>query len=163
MKMRATFNLSILIFGLPLLVHSQDHSHPDHHHAHLRNEIAISNNLVFLGKDQKFAYGAHLHYLRYFRASKFGAGVGYERIFDEHGHNTISMAGSYRPFHELILLVSPGITFEDHGDEGFKISAHLEAGYEFEIDHFHLGPVLGVAFTRENYHLRLGLHLGYSF
>jgi hypothetical protein len=89
--------------------------------------------------------------------------LGYERIFDEHGHNTISIAGGYRPFHELVFLVSPGFTFEDHSDEQIMLSIHLEAGYEIEINHFHLGPVMGVAFIPGDYHISLGLHLGYGF
>lgn len=106
--------LSFFLLNVPLLVQAQEHTHVDNHHSHYRNEVAMSNNLVFLGMDKEFSYGVHLHYLRNIGETKFGSGLGYERIFDEHGHNTISIAGSYRPFHELVLLLSPGITFEDH-------------------------------------------------
>ena len=161
--MRILWYLSIILSGAPLLVHAQDHAHPDHPPFHYRNEVAISNNLVFLGKDTEYSYGMHLHYIRNIAETKFGYGLGYERIFDEHGHNTLSMAGSYRPFHELVLMLSPGITFDDHGDRPPDFTVHLEAGYEFDIGHFHLGPVLGFASIPGDYHISLGLHLGYGF
>ena len=155
--------LYVFFLAIPLIVQAQDHVHLDKHHSHDRNEVAISNNLVFLGMDKELSFGVHLHYLRNFGETKFGYGLGYERIFDEHGHHTISIAGSYRPFHDLVLMVSPGITFDDFREEHFDFSIHLEAGYEFEIKHFHLGPVLGVAFIPGDYHLSLGIHLGYGF
>lgn len=161
--MRTQFFLYILMLGLTNLVRAQDHKHLDNHHSHYGNEIAISNNLVFLGTDREFAYGIHLHYVHNFGETKFGAGLGYERIFDEHGHNSISIAGSYRPFHEFVILLSPGITFEDHWDRQVELSIHIETGYEFEIKHLHFGPVLGFAYIPGDYHLSMGLHLGYGF
>lgn len=157
--------LYVFLLAAPLIVRAQDHEHVDvdEHHSHYRNEVAMSNNLVFLAKDKEFAFGIHLHYLRNIGESKFASGLGYERIFDEHGHNTISIAGSYRPFHELVFTVSPGITFEDLGDKQLDFSIHMEAGYEFEIKHLHIGPVVGFAFVHDAYDLSLGLHLGYGF
>ena len=161
--MRILLYLSIVLLCIPVFVQAQDHTHVDHNHTHYRSEVAISNNLVFLGTDKEFSYGIHLHFLRNIGESKFGYGLGYERIFDEHGHNTIGIAGSYRPFHELVLMVSPGITFEDLGDKQFDFSIHLEAGYEFEIKHLHFGPVVGLAFIPGDYHVSVGIHLGYGF
>ena len=161
--MRTLLYLTIFMLGVPLLIQAQDHTYVDNNHSHYRNEFAMSNNLVFVGMDKEFFYGVHLHYLHNIGETKFGSGLGYERIFDEHGHNTISVAGSCRPFHELVLMISPGITFEDHWDKQIDFSIHLEAGYEFEINQFHLGPVLGFAFIPGDYHISLGLHLGCGF
>ena len=161
--MRALLYLSIFLLSFPVIVLAQDHTHGDENHSHFGNEVAMSNNLVFLAKDKELSYGVHMHYIRNIWETKFGAGLGYERIFDEHGHNTISIAASYRPFHELVLMISPGITFEDNWDKQIDFSIHIEAGYEFEITHFHIGPVLGFAVTPGDYHLSLGLHLGYGF
>ena len=119
LTMSPRFYLYVFLFAVPLIaraqdhVHEHEHEHVDIHHSHYRNEVAISNNLVFLGRDKEFAFGIHLHYLRNIGESKFAYGLGYERIFDEHGHNTISLAGSYRSFHELVFMLSPGITFEE--------------------------------------------------
>lgn len=162
-SMRTLIYLSVILLSAPILVRAQDHAHTDHEHSHSRNEVAVSNNLVFLGMDQELAYGVHLHYLRSIRETRFGTGLGYERIFDEHGHNTINVTGSYSLFHELVLMMSPGITFDDHSNGNIDFSIHLEAGYEFEINHLHLGPVLGFAFIPGDYHISLGLHLGYDF
>ena len=161
--------LIVLLLTVPFITWAQDHGHEhehehaDEHHSHYVNEVALSNNLVFLGTDKEFAYGVHLHYLRNIGVSKFAYGLGYERIFDEHGHNTISLAGSYRPFHELVFMLSPGITFEEPGEKHLDFTIHLEVGYEFEIKHLHIGPVFGFAFVPGDYHLSLGLHLGYGF
>lgn len=163
MAIHSLLYLSFFLLGMPFFILAQDHTHGDKHHSHNRNEVAISNNLVFLGMDKEFSYGVHLHYIRNIGATKFGSGLGYERIFDEHGHNTISIAGSYRPFHEFALMISPGITFEDHWENHFDFSIHLEAGYEIEINHCHLGPVLALALIPGDYHVSIGLHLGYIF
>jgi hypothetical protein len=40
---------------------------------------------------------------------------------------------------------------------------HIETVYEFEINDFHIGPVLGLGYDPEDYHIGLGLHLGYGF
>lgn len=145
------------------MVSAQENRHVDNHHSNYKNEVAISNNLVFLGLEKELAFGIHFHYLRSIGETKFSSGLGYERVFDEHRHNTISLAGSYRPFHELVLLVSPGIAFEDQMYRQIELAIHIEAGYEIEIKHFHLGPFLGFAFIPGDYHVSLGLHLGYGF
>jgi hypothetical protein len=31
---------------------------------HPKNEIALANNLTYLGEEAVFAYGLHLHYVR---------------------------------------------------------------------------------------------------
>ena len=58
--------------------------------------------------------------------------------------------------------MSPGITFEgDASDINFAL--HIETNYEFELNDFHLGPVLELATDPEDIHLSLGLHIGYGF
>ncbi len=94
--------------------------------------------------------------------SKFGLGLGYERIFDEHKHNTAGIVGTYRPINRLSFNVSPGLTFED-GEPGGRFALHLESSYEYEIGNFHIGPAAEVAYDPEDYHFSLGLHVGYGF
>lgn len=137
--------------------------HDDHeHHLHHKNEIGVANSPVYFIKENVFAYGLHIHYTRTLSDSKFGLGVGYERIFDEHKHNTIGLVASYRLNEKISLNVSPGLTFED-GNSGSSFALHLEASYEFEINNFHLGPNLEFAYDPEDFHISLGLHLGFGF
>lgn len=40
---------------------------------------------------------------------------------------------------------------------------HFEISYEFEFANFHIGPAMELAYDPEDFHLSLGLHLGYGF
>ena len=103
-----------------------------------------------------------MHYIYNVPHTRFGLGIGYERIFDEHRHNTIGLVGSYRPVEELCFSFSPGITF-DKNSSNPKFAMHLETSYEFEMGDFHLGPVFEIAYDPEDVHISLGLHFGYGF
>lgn len=140
------------------------HNHDKgHHHCHHKNEIGIANAPVFFVEEKTFSYGLHLHYIRNIRESKFGLGAGFERIFDEHGHNTFGLVASYRPVDKLSLILSPGVTLEDaHPDEP-NFALHVEAAYEFEIKNIHLGPAFELSYDSEDIHISLGLHIGYGF
>jgi hypothetical protein len=132
---------------------------PDDH----QNELGISNAPVYFLKEKVFAFGLHLHAVRFIKNSKFGIGLGYEHIFDEHKHTTIGFVAAFRPLKRLTLNLAPGITFEgDHKDE-LNFAVHAEAAYEFEIGNFHLGPAAEIAYDPEDIHLSLGLHIGFGF
>jgi hypothetical protein len=134
---------------------------PDNHEHH-KNEIGISNAPVYFIKEKSLAYGFHLHYTRNIAQTKFGFGTGYERIFDEHKHNTFGIEAIYRPIEDLSLSVSPCVAFEDKNPaENFAL--HFETAYEFEIKDFHIGPAIEIAYDQEDYHLSIGLHFGYGF
>ena len=141
-----------------------NHDDPDHvHHDHHRNEIGIANSPVYFVKEKELAYGLHVHYLYYFKESRFGIGLGYERIFDQHKHNTFGIVGSYRLSDGWSVNVSPGITYEDEESSEKNFALHLESTYEFEFNNFHIGPVLEFAYDPEDYHISLGLHIGFGF
>lgn len=160
MNLRFLLVAVILVFGGSLL--AQNTIHKDHHH-NFKNEIGMANSPVYFAKEGELAYGLHLHYVRKIKESKFGIGLGYERIFDEHKHNTFGIVGSYRPIDHLAIQLSPGITFEDHESEHINFAMHIEAVYEFELGQLHLGPLLEFAYDPEDYHISLGLHIGYGF
>lgn len=138
----------------------KDDEHVDHHHHH--NEIGIANAPVYFLKEKIFAYGLHLHYTHALGHSKFALGLGYERIFDEHKHNTFGLVASYRPIDALCFNISPGLTFEDES-ESPNFAFHFETSYEIEFDNFHIGPVFEIAYDPEDIHVSLGLHVGYGF
>ena len=131
---------------------------PDYH----KNEIGIAISPVYVLKEKEFAYGLHAHYIRGLKETKFGIGVGYERIFDDHNHNTIGVILSYAPLEHLNMSLSPGITFNDNVSE-LNFGVHLETLYEFEIGFFHIGPVAEYAYSVEDYHVSLGIHFGFGF
>ncbi len=162
--------LVLFVFISALNAFSQTESHEGHnHHEHPKNEIGVANAPVYYLKEKEFTYGLHLHYIRTIGDSKFGIGLGYEQIFDDHEHKTIGIVTSYRPFHGLSVNISPGITFEKHIEDDGEVEieknlgAHLESAYEWEFGNLHLGPVLEFAYDQEDIHISLGLHIGYGF
>ena len=160
--------LAILCLCFTTMIKAQhDHaSSPEHdheHHHHHKNEIGIATAPVYFLKEETFSFGLHLHYLRAIGQSGFGLGVGYERIFDEHGHNTFGLMVSYRPADKLTLILSPGVTIEDAEPDHRSFALHMEAAYEFAMGDFHLGPLIELAYDPEDIHLSLGLHIGIGF
>ena len=157
------FSLLLLVATLPFIAKSQseelDHDCDHQHHKH---EIGMANSPTYYVKEKEFTYGMHFHYTYTLGESKFGIGLGYEQIFDEHEHKTAGIVFSYRPFERLSLNVSPGLTSEAAEDH-LLFALHLESSYEFEIGNFHIGPLIEIAYDPEDYHTSLGLHVGYGF
>jgi len=159
--MKISLIITILFFGSNILAQTTNPSgEPIASHDHHKNEIGVANSPTYFLKEKVFAYGLHCHYVR--NISKFGIGLGYERIFDEHKHNTFGLVGTYRPIEKLSFNVSPGLTVEDKSSE-VNFALHLETAYEFEVMNFHIGPAFEFAYDPEDYHLSLGLHIGYGF
>lgn len=155
----------LLLGGTTMLAqdHEHDHDHSHHPHEHPNNEIGLGNYLSYLAGEKQVAYSLHFHYLRYFMESSFGAGLGYEQIFDEHGHRSLTVIGTYTFDSPLILSLAPGILFENPENPAARFVLHTEAIFEFELGHFHLGPALEFATTFEEYHIGLGVHVAFAF
>ena len=158
MMIKSIFFLLFLI--LSGVVMAQEHEHEHDHH---RNEIGIGNSPVYFVKEEILAYGLHMHYIYNIPESKFGVGLGYERIFDEHRHNTIGLVGNFRPVDRVSLSLSPGLSFEGSASSEAHFALHFETAYEFEVKNFHLGPVFEVAYDKEDVHISLGVHVGIGF
>lgn len=158
--MKPLYFLVLLAFTQTLTAQSPDsHVNSDNH----KNEIGIANSPIYIIKEKEFAYGLHAHYIRGLKETKFGIGVGYERIFDEHKHNTIGVILSFEPIEHFSMSLSPGFTFNDNNASDLNFGLHLETLYEFEIGIFHIGPVAEFAYAVEDYHISLGLHFGFGF
>lgn len=157
--------LLFLLFILPgqYGVFAQHHKHSDHLHAHPENEIGLGNYLSYLAGEQEFAYGLHLHYLRSLDDTRFGAGIGFEKLFDEHGHQSLTIIGTYRITSPLIFSLAPGILFPNPENPAARFVLHMEATYEIEVGSFHIGPSLEFATTFDEYHMGLGLHVALTF
>jgi len=152
-----------LIIFLALSVKSYTEEEHDHYHKHYDNEIAVANNLIYLPGEKEYSYGIHLHYLRYIEHSHWSFGLGFERVFDDHGHNVISLIANYELLEHWHLLAAPGVSFRDEAESDLGLVIHIETLYEFVFGNFHIGPAAGVAFDIEDYHLGIGLHIGYGF
>lgn len=137
-------------------------SNEPENHKHGKNEIGISNSTVYFVNEKTIAYGIHLHYLKNIPDTKFGIGLGFEKIFDEHNHNIASIMVVYKPIEQLNLSLSPGLAFEEKLTE-LSPAIHFESLYEFEFKHFHIGPVFSVAHDTKDLHFSLGVHLSFGF
>lgn len=156
--------LFTMLFAVLSSYSQNPENHDQHHnHNHANNEIGLSVSPVYFVNEEEVSLAMHLHYVYYFPHTKFGLGLGYERVLDEHKHNFIGIAGNYRPIPELTLNLSPGIAFEgEHKDEK-EFAIHFETVYEFELGAFHLGPVVEFAWHPEDIHIGFGIHLGLGF
>jgi hypothetical protein len=158
--MKTLYILVLLALTQTLTAQSPDrHVNSDNH----KNELGIANSPIYIINEKEFAYGLHAHYIRSFKETRFGIGVGFERIFDEHKHNTIGVILSYVLIEHLALSLSPGITFNENNASDLHFGLHLETLYEFEIGIFHIGPVAEFAYSIDDYHVSLGVHLGFGF
>ena len=169
--LKYSFFMMGLLFILPYSW-SQSTTHLDedehlnqeiHEHHHGKHEIGLANSLVYFVKEKEVAYGLHFHYMQQIGHSKFGWGLAYERVFDEHKHNTFGVVGSFRPIEPLSFSLSPGLSFEDAHPDEWHFSFHAETTYEFAINDFHIGPLLEFAVDPEDYHISFGVHFAYSF
>ncbi len=133
-----------------------------HNHDHHKNEIAIATSPAYFVKEKTLSYSLHMHYVYSIPKTKFGIGAAYERILADPKHHTFGLVTSYRPIEQLSLTLSPGITFEDNDPAPF-FSLHTEMSYEFELGDFHIGPAFEFAYDPNDYHISLGLHVGYGF
>ncbi len=162
--MKIWYTLFAIAFSLNAFAQIPEHSVDDdhQHHDHHKNEIGVANTLVYFLNEKTVNYGLHIHFVRGISESKFGIGLGFERIFDDHGHNTLGLVVAYRPIEKLGFSLSPGLTFED-GNPQANFALHFETSYEFEIGNFHLGPIAELAYDPEDYHLSFGVHVGFGF
>ena len=161
MKFTPFLILLVLILGQDIIAQSH-HADHDHHH-HPKNEIGVGNYLSYLAGEREIAYGLHIHYLRFIKESRFGAGIGFEQIFDEHKHRALTIIGAYKTKTPLVLSLAPGILFPTEENPGIRFNLHTEIVYEFEISRFHIGPALEFSTTFDEYHIGIGLHVAYTF
>lgn len=153
-----------LILSFPLVLIAQEAGSSEiHHHEHHAHEIGIGTSPVYIVNEKEISFGLHIHYLYNLPHTKFGLGLGYERIFDDHKHSTIGLTFNYQPVEKLNLSISPGLASENNAFDQSVFALHFETSYEFEIHDFHLGPVFEVAAAKEDVHISLGLHLGIGF
>lgn len=152
--------IALSFLSLKAQEHDQHDDHENEHEHHHVHEIGVSAASVYFTGEGELSMATHFHYTYNFPHTKFGLGVGYERIFDEHKHNFVGAELSYRIVHPLSISLSPGIAFEgEHRDEK-EFALHFETVYEFELGVFHLGPVLELAYHPEDFHVSLGIHIG---
>ena len=131
-------------------------------HEHSKNEIGIAISPAYFINEKVWTFALHIHYTRIIPKTKFGIGASFERIVFDPKHSTFGLVLAYYPIEKLSFTLSPGMTFEDD-NPGALFALHLETAYEFEIGNFHIGPAFEFAYDPNDYHISLGVHVGYGF
>jgi len=155
----------IALAGFSLL-NAQDHMHqgdPAHVHDHEapHNEIAAGMGIAYSSEYQSFDPAFHVH------ASKgitpfLGLGAGYEMIFAEHLHQSISAVLSLYPLPLLDISFGAGTVLPSH-EESWSFTAHTEASVTWPIGKvLHAGPVIDFGWSLHGYHIITGLHVGFD-
>ena len=154
------YRILLIIFLINFLM-SEIHHH-DHGH---NNEFAIALGIIPNHEDEESKLGLHLHYVKGIgEHNQYGIGISFETIFDEHKHNSISMIGTYHFDNGFSIAYAPGILFAEHdGETEEEFTQHFEFYYEFELEHFHVGPQIDIGFEDNETHYMLGLHFGIDF
>ena len=132
-----------------------------HNHNH-DNEFGLAIGIVPGHEDEGDNLGLLLHYIKGIgEHNNYGIGVSLETIFDEHKHNSISLIGTYHFDSGFTIAYAPGILFSEHDNETeTEFTQHFEFYYEFELEHFHIGPQFDIGFEDGDMHYMLGLHFG---
>lgn len=157
--------LFLLLFNFAV---AQDHDHSHDHNHNLdshRHHLGLGLGAASLFAENEIAPVVHLHYLyRVAPLSPVSIGLGFESILDDHTHNTISALINYELIPRLSIVGGPGITFaKEDGESHTAMSGHAEMIYEFTVGEFHLGPMIGFGFDKEESHASLGVHIGLGF
>jgi hypothetical protein len=166
MKLRP--GTGLLIFALPFItlsfpVTAQDHDHEDDadHHVHHTWEIGGAVGAVYNIQEKHTAPGIHAHILKNFgEENQFGVGLGFETFLDEHQHLNFGIPLNYNTLKKFVFTVTPGVLLKNETTWESNPSIHFETLYEFEFEHFHMGPMLELAFAPGDFHIMLGLHVG---
>jgi len=136
-RMKHFVVLIILLAQLQVVKGQETPIEKEHNH---KNHIGLAIGVVPFLYETEVAPGFHFHYTR--MIGKFGIGVGSEAILDEHRHYGFSAVFMYSPFEDFTVGISPGVLLAT--DEAL-FSTHFEAGYDFDIGEFHIGPVIEYA------------------
>ena len=161
------FTLTIFAENASPNTHHKEHGEGHIHHAHA-NEIGMSAGYVYLTPEDDSAFGLHLHFIRRLQGESFkkylGLGVGFETIFAEHLHYNVMGSIAIYPYHNLAIVLSPGLLIVEHHKElETRYSTHLESVYGFLIGGYEVGPVVGIARSDGDMHYTIGIHFGKGF
>jgi hypothetical protein len=143
----------LLVTCLPNLAHADEHDHGNF-------ELGGSIGPAYV-VDEGWSASVHFHAVWFIPDTPVGLGIGYERLFDDHNHNTVSFVSQFHIYAGWSAALAPGITWEE---DAINASLHIETFYEFEInDYVHAGPSFELALDKHAPHLTPGLHMGIGF
>ena len=165
---KSHFTLNALFLGFLMLLslfgsgqnhHDHDnHFHADEHKYHIGFGVAATH----ITGEPGIAPGIHVHFIRQLGSqNRWGLGLGFEGILDEHSHNGLNLLVNYKPLKQLSINAGPGIIFSEHdGEREISPGFHTEIIYEINLGKLHLGPMAGFGIDKEASHFSVGVHVG---
>lgn len=161
MKKRMVLWLCLGWAFAPRMLMAQEPTPETTTHTHPRNEIGFGVSGVYEIEHGEWTPGVHLHYYRSITPhSRWALGGGIEYLKGDEKHFEVGMGVRYEPVAHLHLTLAPGITITG----ATRLSLHTEATYEIlGIGNFHLGPVVGYAWSLGHSHLSVGVHAAVGF
>jgi hypothetical protein len=143
-------------------VSDKEHLHTEDPHKYHFGFATVASHII---GESGIAPGFHVHFVRQMgKANRWGLGLGYETVADEHWHNSLNLLANYRPVSFLSILAGPGLSLKKHeGDFEALPAFHTEAVFEFNLKGLHAGPLLGYGFDKEESHFSIGFHVGFGF
>lgn len=155
----------MILFGFSM-VNAQDpaphdEQHTAHDHNTLQNEIAAGLTIAYSSEYQSFDPALHLH------ASKgitpfLGLGAGFEMIFAEDLHQSLSAVVTLYPLPLLDVSFGAGAVLPTHG-ESWSFTANMECSVTWPIGNIlHAGPLVDFGWSPHGYHIMSGLHVGFA-
>ena len=171
--MRKVFFILYTILSFQILAQDNDHDHEneehDHKHDHFhKNELGISLSPTIYLNEGEVSLGAHMHYIHRIGDSRFGAGLGFEAVFDDHKHRTFSTVFQWSPTYRTHICVAPGFVIAEHEHMGdlekeYHWACHFEVIREFHLGPIDIGPFFEWALEEEDQHIGIGVHVGIPF
>jgi hypothetical protein len=130
-----------------------------HHHIY---DLGFAPSAVYNLTEKSTDFGLHLHLFRAI-SDKFALGIGYEAVFAEAQHHSITLLLKYEIIHNFTINLGPGLIFPNEEHDEYSLAGHIELVKTFELGGWHLGPMVGFGFDEHEKHLSFGLHIGYGF
>jgi hypothetical protein len=157
-----------ILFSIFLLfsffISAQDyHNHHEHEHTDLHKyHIGFGVAATHITGESGIAPGIHVHFIRQLgNQNRWGLGLGYEGILDEHFHNGLNLLVNYHLLEHLSINAGPGIIFSGHdGEREISPGFHTEIIYEINLGKLHVGPMAGFGIDKEETHFSVGVHVG---
>lgn len=124
-------------------------------------EIVVSSLFINNPEIKKFDPASELH-ITYWTSHEWAFGVGYTLVYEEErvGHELAALV-SHKPWPFVTINAGPSFSLPNSHKE-FETSAYIEGEFNFKLNIFHFGPLLGTLIGKES-RFFAGIHLGYEF
>lgn len=130
------------------------------------NHLGFGVGMSHLINENVWVPAVHLHYGKSLgEKQRFSIGAGLELLMDDHKHMGVVLAMAYKLAPVLTLGYGPGLgfTLAKEAEKDIHLGHHLKIAYEFDLDFIHLGPMVEYGFSKEDQHVMVGIHGGFSF